>query len=67
MCFGTKPLAKVPQRGAGVLCVGGGFSTLGGSEVVNYLDGLAQKLNLASSGCKANVLLGSKPPAKVPQ
>ena len=59
--FGTKPLAKVPQGGAGVLGVGCGFSNLGGLRVENYLDGLAQKLNLTSLGCKAEMLFTPSP------
>jgi hypothetical protein len=55
------PCPRSPSRGQVFFGVGCGFGNLGGLRVENYLDGLAQKLNLTSSGCKAEMLFAPSP------
>ena len=53
--------AEARKAGAELETIEGGFKSMDGLKVARYLDGLAGKLSLASSGSKANVLLAPNP------
>jgi len=53
--------AEARKAGAELEAIEGGFKSMDGLKVANYLDGLAEKLSLASSGSKADVLLAPSP------
>ena len=53
--------AEARKAGAELETIEGGFGSMDGLKAANYLDGLAEKLSLASSGSKANVLLAPNP------
>ena len=53
--------AEARKAGAELETIEGGFKSMDGLKAANYLDGLAEKLSLASSGSKANVLLAPIP------
>ena len=53
--------AEARKAGADLETIEGGFGAMDGLKAANYLDGLAEKLSLTSSGSKANVLLAPIP------
>jgi hypothetical protein len=53
--------AEARKAGAELETIEGGFSSMDELKAAHYLDGLAEKLSLVSSGNKANVLLAPTP------